>query len=110
MLRLSAALAVSVLLAGCAYEPGPGPYYGGGAYVVGEPIGYDGFYDDYYGPFYDGYWARDGYFYYRHGEGGRFQRDVGGHFRHDNHVGFHAVHGGAFRGGGGHPGGGGAHH
>jgi len=103
MVRLSAALAACVLLAGCApaYGPGPGPYYGGGAYVVGEPIAYDGFYDNYYGPFYDGYWARDGFFYYQRGEHGRFVRDDGRHFRHDGHDGFHPVHGGNFRGGGG---------
>jgi len=55
MMRLSAAMVASILLAGCAPAYGPGPYYGGGAYVVGEPIAYDGFYDNYYGPFYDGY-------------------------------------------------------
>ena len=26
---------------------------------------YDVWYDDYYGPFYDGYWGTDGFFYYR---------------------------------------------
>jgi hypothetical protein len=98
---------MALMLAGCvpAYgpppPPGPGPYYGG-AYVVGEPIAYDGFYDDYYGPFFDGYWARDGFFYYRRGQEGHFQRDIGGHFRHENHEGFHPVHGGNFRGGGQH--------
>ena len=113
MLRLSAALAACVLFVGCAPPPpgpGPGPGYYGGAYVVGEPVAYDGFYDDYYGPFYDGYWARDGFFYYRRGPEGRFLADRGNHFRHDNHDGFHQVHGGNFRGGGGgHPGGG-EHH
>lgn len=70
---------------------GPAPYAGPGAYD------YDGFYDDYYGPFFDGYWAPDGFFYYSRGLGDGFHRDVGGHFRHDSAAGFHAVHGGAHR-------------
>lgn len=108
-MKIALSVAATLLLAGCApaYGPGPGPYYGG-AYVVGEPIAYDGFYDDYYGPFVDGYWARDGFFYYRRDYHGRFFRDDGHHFRHDTHEGFHPVHGGAFRGGG-RPGGG-PHH
>lgn len=96
------ALTTALLLAGCAPAYGPGPYYGG-AYVVGEPVAYDGFYDGYYGPFYDGYWASDGFFYYRRGDHDRFERDRDGHFRHEAREGFRPVHGGAFRSGGGRP-------
>ncbi len=79
-----------LLLAACADTSGPGGYaygYGGG------PVGYDGYYDDAYGPFYDGYWAGDGYFYYRSGENGRYRRDDGHHFHHDAGAGMHAVQG-----------------
>jgi len=94
MLRLSAALAVCVGLAGCApaYGPGPGP----GPYEYGpypaEAVTFDGFYDGYYGPYYGGYWARDGFFYYADHDH-HFHRDFNGHYRHDNSAGFHAVHG-----------------
>lgn len=80
-----------------------GAYYGadGGhhrlyAYEHG-PIGYDGFYDNYYGPFYDGYWG-DGGFYYSTGEGRPYQLDRGNHFRHDSFDGFSPFHGGIHRG------------
>jgi hypothetical protein len=101
MMRLSVVLAMGALLAGCEPAPGPppGPY---GPYPAGV-VAYDGFYDDYYGPFYDGYWGADGFFYFsdrdRH-----FHRDDGHHFRREAATGFHPVHGGALRGGGGRPG------
>lgn len=56
-------------------------------------VGYDGFYDDAYGPFYDGYWGNDGFFYYSVGAGRTYRRDEGHHFRHDAVAGFHEVHG-----------------
>jgi len=62
---------------------------------------YDAYYDDAYGPFYDGYWGDDGAFYYRDGRGRPFLRDGGGHFRHGPTGGFHGVHGGGAHGGGG---------
>jgi len=65
-----------------AYESGP------------AAVGYDGYYDDYYGAFYDGYWAGDGGFYYTDAPGHPYRRDTAGHFRHDSAGGFHAVHGG----------------
>jgi hypothetical protein len=67
----------SVPLAACAGGVGvemdaPGPY------------AYDGWYDGYYGPIYDGYWGDDGYFYYRHHEGeGAFVRGDRNHFAHE---------------------------
>jgi len=81
------AAAAIALLAGCAdggmYGPGPGV----------AVVGYDGYYDDAYGPFYDGYWGGDGAFYYRNSENDRFHRDTSQHFRRDAANGFHAVHG-----------------
>lgn len=57
---------------------GPGPY------------SYDGWYDGYYGPIYDGYWGSDNYFYYRHGNGDRgYMRGDRGHFRRDTPQGQH---------------------
>jgi hypothetical protein len=65
------------------------------------PVGYDGFYDDYYGPFYDGYWGADGFFYFSDDHGG-FRRDDEHHFRREAADGFHGVHThpGGFRAGG----------
>jgi hypothetical protein len=80
------------------------------AYADG-PMGYDGYYDDAYGPFYDGYWGGDGAYYYSSGEGQAYHRDGGHHFRHDSNAGFHPVHGGQAHGGGMHgSGGGGQNH
>ena len=56
------------------------------------PIDYDGYYDDYYGPFYDGYWAADGFFYFADGPGRSYRRDDFHHFRREASVGFHGVH------------------
>jgi hypothetical protein len=86
----------SIALAACATHGRP--FIGAGV----QPVGYDAYYDDAYGPFYDGYWGDDGAFYYCPGSGQPFVRDGGGHFRHDGGGGgggFHAVHGGG--GGGG---------
>jgi hypothetical protein len=52
---------------------------------------YDGFYDDFYGPFDDGYWGTDGFFYFSDGHGG-FRRDDEHHFRHEGADGFHGIH------------------
>lgn len=55
---------------------------GGGGMYIGSSYPYDGYYDDYYGPIYDGYWGGDGYFYYRHNQGDRrFSRGDRSHFR-----------------------------
>jgi len=84
-------VAASLLgMAACAsgpYGPGPGDGYGP------EPVAFDGYYDDFYGPFYDGYWAGDGGYYYTDAPGHAYHRDTGGHFRHDSASGFHTVHG-----------------
>lgn len=54
-----------------------------GGYAVGGGVGYDGYYDDYYGPIYDGYWGDGDTFYYRAHRGGRWMADRDHHFRHD---------------------------
>ena len=82
-------LLLALPLAACA-ESYDGPYGPG-------PVVYDGFYDDYYGPIYDGYWGTGGAFYYRTHPNGRFVRDRSGHFRQNmggapgGH--FHPMHG-----------------
>jgi hypothetical protein len=55
-------------------------YYGPSAYGGGRLA----YYDDYYGPYYDGYWAHDGYYYYSLGRDRPFVRDEGRHFRRDH--------------------------
>jgi len=57
-----------------------GDYYGGinsayySPYNYGDPYSYDGYYDGYYGPIYDGYWGNNGYFYYRNSDRDRDYR------------------------------------
>jgi hypothetical protein len=92
----------------------------GGVEVGATPYGYDGYYDDFYGPIYDGYWGDDGAFYYRGGAGEhRYRRGdahhfsrgapgTGGHFHPMQGTmtpgrGMHMPH---FNGGGAHNGGG----
>jgi hypothetical protein len=65
----------------------------GYGYGYGGPVGYAGYYDDYYGPVYDGYWGGDGAFYYSPGPGRPYARDDRGHFRHDAASGFHGWRG-----------------
>jgi len=52
---------------------------------VGGPA-FDGWYDGYYGPYTDGYWSDDGFFYYS--SGGGYVRDNDRHFRRDTAPGF----------------------
>jgi hypothetical protein len=99
-MRLGLALAtLSLALPACAsYDRG---YRSGYA-----SLDYDAYYDDAYGPFYDGYWGDDGGFYYRSGRGRPFGRDGGDHFHHSPGGGFHGVHSSGGFHGGGHAGGG----
>jgi hypothetical protein len=69
-----------LIAAGCALAlsacaTGPGYGYGGGS------LAYNAYYDDAYGPYYDGYWGRDGGFWYSSGRGAPYLRDGGEHFR-----------------------------
>jgi hypothetical protein len=86
------AASVAMLVAACADED---EHYRAdeGYYAAAGPVGYDGYYDDYYGPFYDGYWGGDGVFYYSTGPDHHMQRDEGHHFRRNSAEGFHPVHG-----------------
>ena len=87
LVGLASLASVGALLAGCAsgppYGPGPGP-------VVA--VGYDGYYDGFYGPIYDGYW-RDGHFWWRDRDDHPYRRDDDNHFRRDAAAGFQHIHG-----------------
>lgn len=79
LLALTAALALSA----CAEDLGYGPTFNSGLV----------YYDSSYGPFYNGYWGRDGYFWYSPSRGRPYTRDEGRHFRRDNPgTGFHREH------------------
>jgi hypothetical protein len=84
---LAAALLATAGLSACAsYGPrgAPDGYY--------DAAGYNAYYDDAYGPFYDGYWDGDAFFFSR-GRGRPFERDDGHHFQRTAANGFHGVHG-----------------
>jgi len=83
---LAAAAAAAISLSACMdmdHHHHGGPY--AGAYI-------DGYYDDAYGPVYDGYWGDGDVFYYRASADGEFRRDDAHHFRHDAGNGFHSMH------------------
>ncbi|GAA0337232.1 hypothetical protein GCM10009087_54560 [Sphingomonas oligophenolica] len=70
--------------------------YGYGGVSAGIPYAYNGYYDDFYGPVYDGYWGDDGGFYYRStAHDRRYRRGDSAHFSHgarpDGH--FHEMRG-----------------
>ena len=52
---------------------------------------YDVYYDNFYGPFSDGYWGDDNAFYYM-GADHRYHRDDAGHIRRDAATGFNTFH------------------
>lgn len=79
MKRILLAAAAALALSACAEDLGYGPTFGSGLV----------YYDSYYGPYYNGYWARDGFFYYSPGRGRPFIRDEGRHFRRGPGSGFH---------------------
>ena len=93
MKSVALALAIASVSIGLASCASPGQTVAAGV----NPVGYDAYYDDAYGPFYDGYWGDDGAFYYSQGEGHDFVRDGAGHFQHGGGGGFHSVHGGGGR-------------
>jgi hypothetical protein len=88
-MRLLATLAGAALL-GLSLGACEDTYHHGDAFAYGYV---DGYYDDSYGPFYDGYWGPDDFFYYRASPTGDYVRDNDHHFRHDAAQGFHAFHG-----------------
>ena len=82
---LCAVLAVSMLGA-CAMDYEGHHHHHDGVFVA------DAYYDDSYGPYYDGYWGGDGMFYYRDTADHPYVRDEARHFRRDNGgTGFHHV-------------------
>jgi hypothetical protein len=78
---IAAALGGMLILPACA----EGPYYGAGY------GGADVYYDGYYGPYTEGYWGPDAFFYYRGGDGS-FIRDENHHFRREMFGGAHGYH------------------
>jgi hypothetical protein len=85
---LAVTLLASAGLAACA-----GGYGGGGApdgYY--DAAGYNAYYDDSYGPFFDGYWDGDTFLFSR-ARGRPFERDEAHHFQRSAANGFHGVHG-----------------
>lgn len=79
--------AAALLLSACADD---GNFYAPHSRAA---VGYDAYYDNFYGPFYDGYWGPSDTFYYRTGRFGFYHPDRGMHFRHQGGTGFHDVHG-----------------
>ena len=73
--KLALLLLGALMFASCAYYDG---YAYGGSY--------DGYYDNYYGPYISGYWASDGFFWYRGGDH-IYRRDDGRHFHRDRFTG-----------------------
>jgi|SRR6267154_2212108 len=76
----------ALMLSACAndgtYSSG---YYGGG-------VAYNSaFYDDFYGPYYDGYWGPGDVFIFTEAPGRPFRRDDARHFRHEAAQGFHRI-------------------
>jgi hypothetical protein len=83
MKRILTGVCAALALSGCA-TTGYGFYRGGDV---------SAFYDDAYGPFYNGYWGPGDAFYYSAGRQGPFVRDEARHFRREQAAGFHGVHG-----------------
>ena len=82
----AAVAAAAVSLTACMDNMGhhhDGPY--AGAFI-------DGYYDDAYGPVYDGYWGDGDAFYYRGSANGEFRRDEAHHFSRQAGSGFHSMH------------------
>jgi hypothetical protein len=80
-------MAAALLVAGCADDHG-----NVGVAAAGGPGNYDGYYDGFYGPFNDGYWGNDGFFWYSGGDRA-FHRDEGHHFQRTAAMGFNHVRG-----------------
>jgi hypothetical protein len=94
-LSLCAAAAI-LMLTGCAgYDHGYGSHEYGQVAVAQQPSAY---YDNFYGPYWDGYWGPDGAFWFSEGPGRPFRSDVDGHFRREAADGFRpAVAGRSFQ-------------
>ena len=86
-LRLAVVMTAAIGLAACESDfHHHGPY-------AGVEVGYvDGYYDDAYGPVYDGYWGDGDVFYYRASPDSEFRRDDAHHFSRGAGNGFHHMH------------------
>lgn len=92
--------AAVAMLAGCAdygdYAdtgyPGDTAYIDYG-YGPAADVAFDGWYDGFYGPIYDGYWDNDVFFYRTSPDATRFSRGDVTHFRHDAAPGFSHMRG-----------------
>jgi len=80
---IAAAMGGMLILPACAD-------YGGAYYGAGYG-GADVYYDNFYGPYTDGYWGPDNFFYYRGGDG-RFLRDDSHHFQRQMFGSAHRFH------------------
>jgi len=67
-------------------------YHHHGFFAGGDVAYADGYYDDFYGPFYDGYWGDGDVFHYRTARDGDFRRDDAHHFTRTAGNGFHNFH------------------
>jgi hypothetical protein len=86
-LSLAAGIAA---LAGCAVGPVSVGEKSSPMYAAGSA--YDAYYDNYYGPIYDGYWSDSG-FNFRTAADQQYQQDTAGHFRRQATPGFQQIHG-----------------
>lgn len=81
MKHLMISLGLALGLSACAT-------YGDNGYGYGGGYAYNGYYDNYYGPVYDGYWGDGDLFYYRTVRNGPYLRDDSRHFRRDTYQGY----------------------
>ena len=87
-LGLALVIGAAIGLAAC-----EGDYHHHGLYAGADVAYADGYYDDFYGPLYDGYWGDGDVFYYRTTRDGDFRRDDAHHFtRSAGGGGFHNFH------------------
>ncbi len=81
MIRNLVLAAAALLLCGCDYlTPAPDPV---DVNANGSFYRSDVLYDGFYGPFHGGFWGADGHYWYLNGAN-VWQRDDGGHFRHNS--------------------------
>jgi hypothetical protein len=89
MLRLALAAAAALTLSACSTY-GDDYAYGYPGHTYASEMAY---YDNAYGPLYDGYWDGD-VFYYRVTPSGAYVRDDARHFRRDPYTGYTVYRGG----------------
>jgi hypothetical protein len=86
--RLAVVMTAAIGLAACESD-----FHHHGGMHGGVDVAYvDGYYDDAYGPVYDGYWGDGDVFYYRSSADGDYRRDDAHHFNRSAGNGFHTMH------------------